>query len=171
MRLALVPPSNLTSEQLPLYEDMEAGIPAKYVAFTTMRNASPTLALWGADHYAVGRLFDLLQVWAEMAGDLRTHAIPQWNICRRRNSRNRQLPLVDFLEDRVGRTGSSPSLLSLRWASSGAETRPASLRGSEARQSANGHNDGGSLRDAESHLAHPSLPCAFVWRKVKALIT
>jgi hypothetical protein len=115
MRLALVPPSNLTSEQLPLYEDMEAGIPAKYVAFTTMRNASPTLALWGADHYAVGRLFDLLQVWAEMAGDLRTHAIPQWNICRRRNSRNRQLPLLDFLEGRVGRTGSSPSLLSLRW--------------------------------------------------------
>jgi hypothetical protein len=44
MRLALVPPSNLTSERLPLYEDLKAGISAKYVAFTTMRNG--IVLLW-----------------------------------------------------------------------------------------------------------------------------
>jgi hypothetical protein len=43
MRLAIVPPSKLTSEQLPLYEDMKAGISAKYAAFTTMRNDG---AIW-----------------------------------------------------------------------------------------------------------------------------
>jgi hypothetical protein len=32
MRLALVPPSKLTPEQFPLYEDMKAGISAKYSA-------------------------------------------------------------------------------------------------------------------------------------------
>ena len=31
--------------------------------------ACPTLALWGADYYAVGKMFDMPQVWAEMAGE------------------------------------------------------------------------------------------------------
>jgi pimeloyl-ACP methyl ester carboxylesterase len=35
----------------------------------------PTLALWGEDFYAVGKLFDMPKVWAEMADDLRTYAI------------------------------------------------------------------------------------------------
>jgi 4-carboxymuconolactone decarboxylase len=48
MRLALVPPSKLTSEQLPLYEDMEAGISAKYGAFTTMRDDGTILGPWSA---------------------------------------------------------------------------------------------------------------------------
>ena len=39
--------------------------------------ACPTLALWGADYYGVGKMFDMPHVWAEMAADLRTHAIPQ----------------------------------------------------------------------------------------------
>jgi haloacetate dehalogenase len=38
--------------------------------------ACPTLALWGADYCAVGKLFDMPKVWAEMTTDLRTHAIP-----------------------------------------------------------------------------------------------
>ena len=38
--------------------------------------ACPTLALWGADFYAVGKLFDMPKVWAEMATELRTYAIP-----------------------------------------------------------------------------------------------
>jgi hypothetical protein len=49
MRLALVPPSKLTSEQLPLYEDMKAGISAKYGAFTTMRDDGTILGPWSAD--------------------------------------------------------------------------------------------------------------------------
>ena len=39
--------------------------------------ACPTLSLWGADFYAVGKMFDMSKVWAEMAADLRTYAIPQ----------------------------------------------------------------------------------------------
>src|SRR3984957_7193163 len=50
---------------------------AQDMADADMKIACPTLALWGADYYAVGKLFDMPQVWAEMAGDLRTHAIPQ----------------------------------------------------------------------------------------------
>lgn len=37
--------------------------------------ACPTLALWGADFGAVGKLFDMPKVWAEMADDLRAVAI------------------------------------------------------------------------------------------------
>jgi haloacetate dehalogenase len=36
----------------------------------------PTLALWGADFGAVGKMFDMPKVWAEMASDLRAEAIP-----------------------------------------------------------------------------------------------
>jgi len=39
--------------------------------------ACPTLSLWGADFYAVGQMFDMEAVWAEMADDLRTFAVPQ----------------------------------------------------------------------------------------------
>jgi pimeloyl-ACP methyl ester carboxylesterase len=39
--------------------------------------ACPTLSLWGADFHAVGKMFDMAAVWAEMASDLRTAAIPQ----------------------------------------------------------------------------------------------
>ena len=42
-----------------------------------LKIACPTLALWGADFYAVGKMFDMATVWAEMAADLRTYAIPQ----------------------------------------------------------------------------------------------
>jgi 4-carboxymuconolactone decarboxylase len=48
MRLALVPPSKLNSEQLPLYEDMKAGISAKYTAFTTIRDDGTVLGPWSA---------------------------------------------------------------------------------------------------------------------------
>jgi pimeloyl-ACP methyl ester carboxylesterase len=34
--------------------------------------ACPTLSLWGADFHAVGKLFDMAAIWAEMAIDLRT---------------------------------------------------------------------------------------------------
>jgi pimeloyl-ACP methyl ester carboxylesterase len=34
-------------------------------------------ALWGADFYAVGQIFDMPSVWAEMAENLQTVAIPQ----------------------------------------------------------------------------------------------
>ncbi len=37
----------------------------------------PTLSLWGAEFEGVGKLFDMPAVWAEMASDLRTYAVPQ----------------------------------------------------------------------------------------------
>jgi 4-carboxymuconolactone decarboxylase len=48
MRLSLIPPSDLTPEQRPLYEDMKAGISAKYSAFTTMRDDGTILGPWSA---------------------------------------------------------------------------------------------------------------------------
>ena len=48
MRLALVPPSELTAEQRPLYDDMKAGISAKYSSFTTIRDDGTILGPWSA---------------------------------------------------------------------------------------------------------------------------
>jgi haloacetate dehalogenase len=39
--------------------------------------ACPTLSLWGADFYAVGQMFDMQAVWAEMSENLRTAEIQQ----------------------------------------------------------------------------------------------
>jgi haloacetate dehalogenase len=39
--------------------------------------ACPTLSLWGADFYAVGQMFDMAAVWAEMAENLKTAEIQQ----------------------------------------------------------------------------------------------
>jgi hypothetical protein len=48
MRLALVPPSALTPEQRPLYDDMKAGIAVKYTAFATIRDDGAILNPWSA---------------------------------------------------------------------------------------------------------------------------
>jgi len=48
MRLNLIPPADLTSEQRPLYEDMKAGISAKYSGFTTIRDDGTVLGPWSA---------------------------------------------------------------------------------------------------------------------------
>jgi pimeloyl-ACP methyl ester carboxylesterase len=39
--------------------------------------ACPTLALWGEDFHAVGRMFDMKQVWEEMASNLSVAPIPR----------------------------------------------------------------------------------------------
>jgi 4-carboxymuconolactone decarboxylase len=51
MRPYLVPPSKLTSEQLPINEDMRAGISAKYGAFTAMRDVGTIFGPWSAWRY------------------------------------------------------------------------------------------------------------------------
>jgi len=48
MRLAPISPSDLTPEQRPLYEDMKAGIAAKYNSFTTMYDDGTILGPWNA---------------------------------------------------------------------------------------------------------------------------
>jgi len=39
--------------------------------------ACPVMALWGADFAAVGQMFDMREVWSEMASDLRAEVIDQ----------------------------------------------------------------------------------------------
>jgi 4-carboxymuconolactone decarboxylase len=48
MRLSFIPPAELTPEQRPLYDDMKAGITAKYAAFTTIRDDAAILGPWSA---------------------------------------------------------------------------------------------------------------------------
>jgi 4-carboxymuconolactone decarboxylase len=48
MRLSFIPPAELTPEQRPLYDDMKAGISAKYSAFTTIREDGAILGPWSA---------------------------------------------------------------------------------------------------------------------------
>jgi 4-carboxymuconolactone decarboxylase len=48
MRLAPIPPTELSSEQKSLYNDMKAGISAKYSNFTTMRRDGAILGPWSA---------------------------------------------------------------------------------------------------------------------------
>jgi 4-carboxymuconolactone decarboxylase len=48
MRLSFIPPADITPEQRPLYDDMKAGIAAKYSAFTTIREDGAILGPWSA---------------------------------------------------------------------------------------------------------------------------
>ncbi|MFM0211552.1 carboxymuconolactone decarboxylase family protein [Paraburkholderia sediminicola] len=48
MRLAPIAPQNLTAEQRPLYDDMKAGIEAKYSLFTTIRDDGAITGPWNA---------------------------------------------------------------------------------------------------------------------------
>jgi 4-carboxymuconolactone decarboxylase len=48
MRLPPIPPDALSPEQKPLYDDMKAGVSAKYDAFTTMREDGAILGPWNA---------------------------------------------------------------------------------------------------------------------------
>ncbi len=48
MRLAPISPENLNTDQRPLYEEMKAGVSAKYNDFKTMREDGAFLGPWGA---------------------------------------------------------------------------------------------------------------------------
>jgi 4-carboxymuconolactone decarboxylase len=48
MRLSLIPPDALSPEQKPLYDEMKAGIAAKYSNFTMMRSDGAILGPWSA---------------------------------------------------------------------------------------------------------------------------
>ncbi|MFM0172106.1 carboxymuconolactone decarboxylase family protein [Paraburkholderia sediminicola] len=48
MRLAPITPQELSAEQLPLYDDMKAGVNAKYNLFTTMREDGVFMGPWNA---------------------------------------------------------------------------------------------------------------------------
>jgi 4-carboxymuconolactone decarboxylase len=52
MRLSLIAPAELTNEQKPLYDEMKAGVAAKYSGFTTMRKDGAILGL-GAPGYTI----------------------------------------------------------------------------------------------------------------------
>jgi 4-carboxymuconolactone decarboxylase len=48
MRLSFIAPAALSSEQRPLYDEMSAGVAAKYSDFTTMRKDGAILGPWSA---------------------------------------------------------------------------------------------------------------------------
>jgi hypothetical protein len=55
---------------------------AQDIADAEVKIVCRVMSLWGADFYAVGKMFDMSKVWREMASNLVTHAIPQWGTCR-----------------------------------------------------------------------------------------
>ncbi len=59
----------------------------------------PTLALWGEAFYAVGKMFDMANVWNGMARDVVTHAIPRaGHLPHEEQPEIVNRILVDFLE-------------------------------------------------------------------------
>jgi pimeloyl-ACP methyl ester carboxylesterase len=46
-------------------------------ADASVKIACPVMSLWGHDFQLVGEIFDMPRVWAEMASNLVTHAIPE----------------------------------------------------------------------------------------------
>jgi pimeloyl-ACP methyl ester carboxylesterase len=46
-------------------------------ADASVKIACPVMSLWGRDFKLVGEMFDMPRVWAEVASNLVTHAIPE----------------------------------------------------------------------------------------------
>ena len=74
MRLPFIPPAELSVEQKPLYDDMKAGIAAKYSNFTTMRGDGAILGPWSAWLYDpdLGRA-----LWESTKGMTRFRHLPE----------------------------------------------------------------------------------------------
>lgn len=65
--------------------------------------ACPTLSLWGADFHAVGKMFDMAAIWAEMASDVRAVPIPQCGHLPQEEQPERvNAELIDFLAGWAG---------------------------------------------------------------------
>ncbi|ANB75264.1 alpha/beta fold hydrolase [Paraburkholderia phytofirmans] len=63
----------------------------------------PTLALWGAEFYAVGKMFDMAEVWRSMATDIRTYAIAQaGHMPQEEQPKIVNAQLLDFLQSWKG---------------------------------------------------------------------
>ena len=59
--------------------------------------------MWGADFYAVAQMFDAPAVWAEMASDLRTFAVPHCgHLPPEEQPEIVNAQLIDFLRGRAG---------------------------------------------------------------------
>ncbi|MDO7901813.1 alpha/beta fold hydrolase [Pseudomonas sp. K1(2024)] len=69
------------------------------LADAEVKISCPVMSLWGADFHAVGKLFDMKKVWAEMADDLQTHAIEQCgHLPQEEQPETVNKLLLDFLE-------------------------------------------------------------------------
>jgi haloacetate dehalogenase len=76
---------------------------AQDIADADVKIACPVMSLWGADFYAVGKMFDMPKVWREMASNLVTHAIPQCgHLPHEEQPEMVTRLLVGFLEDWKG---------------------------------------------------------------------
>jgi haloacetate dehalogenase len=68
-----------------------------------MRIKVPTLALWGAEFYAVGKMFDMAEVWRGMATDIRTRAIERaGHLPQEEQPEAVNAEVLDFLKDWKG---------------------------------------------------------------------
>lgn len=68
-----------------------------------VRIACPVLSLWGADFHAVGKMFDMAAIWAEMASDLRAVPIPECGHLPQEEQPDRvNAELLAFLEGWTG---------------------------------------------------------------------
>jgi len=73
---------------------------AQDIADAEAKIACPVMSLWGADFYAVGKMFDMPKVWGEIASNLVTHAIPQCgHLPQEEQPEVVTRLLVDFLEN------------------------------------------------------------------------
>jgi haloacetate dehalogenase len=76
---------------------------AQDIADADVKIACPVMSLWGADFYAVGKMFDMPKVWDELASNLVTHAIPQCGHLPQEEQPDVVTRLLlDFLEDWKG---------------------------------------------------------------------
>jgi pimeloyl-ACP methyl ester carboxylesterase len=76
---------------------------AQDIADAEVKISCPVMSLWGADFYAVGKMFDMPKVWREIASNLVTHAIPQCgHLPQEEQPEVVTRLLVDFLESWKG---------------------------------------------------------------------
>jgi pimeloyl-ACP methyl ester carboxylesterase len=76
---------------------------AQDMADADTKIACPTLSLWGAEFEGVGKMFDMPAVWAEMASDLRTFAVPEsGHLVQEEQPEIVNGLLIDFLKGWVG---------------------------------------------------------------------
>jgi pimeloyl-ACP methyl ester carboxylesterase len=76
---------------------------AQDIADAEVKISCPVMSLWGADFYAVGKMFDIPKAWREIASNLVTHAIPQCgHLPQEEQPEVVTRLLVDFLESWKG---------------------------------------------------------------------
>jgi pimeloyl-ACP methyl ester carboxylesterase len=76
---------------------------AQDLSDASVKISCPTLSIWGADFDGVGKSFNMPDVWAEMADNLRTFAVPECgHVPQEEQPALTTELLLDFLADWIG---------------------------------------------------------------------